>query len=102
MSHTPDQVTEAFDPVYAVALPVNIPFTGLYALFQPTGEKRFPTFEDHILIRRRLGEQFQVALSAFVPFDEEPMRLWDNPEKPEHVVLYQRFYLAFSNDGGST
>jgi len=90
------------DPVYAVTLPANRPFTGLYALFQPVGEKVFPTFEDHLLVRRQLGADFEVALCAFVPFDEEPLRLWDNPRNLRQVVVYQRFYVAFSLDGGST
>jgi len=90
------------DEVYSVRLPVNRPFTGKYAVFQPTGEKQFPNFEDHILIARNLDGDFQPVFSAFVPFDEEPFRLWDTVTNPENLVLYQRFYLAFSTDGGKT
>lgn len=88
------------DEVYSVRLPVNRPFTGKYAVFQPTGEKRFPNFEDHILIARYLGGEFQPVFSTFVPFDEQPIQLWDAVSDSEHLVLYQRFFVAFSTNGG--
>jgi len=91
-----------FEPVYSVKLPRNRPCTGRYAIFRPPGEKKFPNFEDNILIKRRIGEPFQVRLSVFVPFDEAPLELWDDVDMPQRLVLYHGFFIAYSIDGGQT
>jgi hypothetical protein len=88
--------------VHGVRLPVNRPFTGRYAVYQPLGEGRFPNFEDHIVIARSLGGDFRPTVSVFVPFDEPPLLLWDDIRSPDVLVLHHRFYLAYSLDGAHT
>lgn len=90
-------------PVRGVCLPVNRPFTGRYAVFQPSGRyDRIPNPEDHILIARRIGEDFRAVYSTCVPWDDPPLCLWDNPRQTDQVVLSHTYYLVYSLDAGGT
>ena len=93
----------AHDPVKWISLPVNRPATGCYAYFQPAGRyDKWPNPEDHIVIARRPGGQFSAVFCTYVPWDEPPLRLWDNVHKVEQCVVYHSYHLAYTLDGGST